>query len=182
MSEIISVKDCKDLLSNKLSCLKDGYEKDRLINAYRTLDTSVSLGEMFALAKQLIEELDNYDGSYVEGDKFTAEQQLTYAKLMSPFYRYEYITVDEYTWLLKHAGLDVTLAIIENRHFPIHLFIEVSFLGRHFGAPSFGVLQRAIANVKQNRKSEIIDYYRNQIPNSEHMSDEMVLSVAGVSI
>lgn len=182
MSINISIQDCRDLLADKLSHLDDTAERVRLTNAYNEFVTVTSLEEMFILAKQLLKELDEYDNSYVEGIKFTTKQQKTYAKLKAPFYHYDGITPNEYNWILENAGFDVVLATIENKRLPVPLLIEGSFLTKHVNAPYFAVLRRTVADVKRKREVEIISYYRNQVPNSTHMSDNMVLSVAGVTV
>lgn len=182
MSVNITVQDCRDLLSDKLSHLGNSAERVKLTNAYNSFVASTSLEEMFLLAKQLLKELDEYDNSYVEGVKFTTKQQKTYAKLKAPFYHYDGITRDEYNWILENAGFDVVLATVENKRFPVSLLVESSFLTKHINAAYFAVLRRTVADVKRKREVEIITYYRGQVPNSTHMSDNMVLSVAGVSI
>jgi hypothetical protein len=105
------------------------------------------------------------------------------------------ITVDEYKAMLKD-GISrekfielledskpaVMIHILRNKKFPIDVLLDESFLARHASDPNYWLLQICTSDAKLNRRSEVIAYYRNKISDSEHMSDDMVLSVAGVSL
>lgn len=71
--------------------------------------------------------------------------------------------------------------LLDSPYFPIDIILDNNFFKRfETSGRSLVKLQLTLGKIKNLRYDEIMVYYRSIIDGSEYMSDEMVLSIAGV--
>lgn len=103
--------------------------------------------------------------------------------LVLSFGNYDGISYDEYIELTSNPSLHIIVAyLLRNKSFPLDYLLDSFLLKHHEEKPFYWVLERYVKEAKISRKEEIITHCRSLISGSESMSNEMVLSVAGVSI
>jgi hypothetical protein len=132
----------------------------------------LSLKEKFNLALELIPELNAYSQSSM------FKSYSVYEYLAESFSLYNNITYDEYYYIVTSLSSKLVTSVLMNPSFPVELLIN-SEVWRYNLNPRDTYTFVSIAKIYDERRDEIIIYYRKQVPDSEYMSDEMVLKIAG---
>lgn len=169
MSDEITLEDCRKLLLD----MRDEYITDSHVERL----SSLSDEQRFNIAKQLLPEIGLYDNTYPGGLKMSF-----IFILLTIFQDYNNISREDFVPLLNKAGVSASAYLIQNSAFPIDFLVDFSFLRHDPSNPKNISLENTIYFTRVRRLSEIISYCRNLVPNSEHMTDEMVLSVTGVEV
>lgn len=178
MTSIITVRDYKDFLE----CTDESllYEK-HFMDTYTKITATYSAEERFKLAKKVMSELNKYGKPNVFGKIYWGQKE-TLITLTQSFVECENISHKEFIQILNKANLATAKLLIQNKIFPVDILVDSSFFERYKSHPEYSFLENTIQHLKSYRFLEIIDYYRNIVPESENMSDEMVLKVAGVEL
>lgn len=179
MSNDITVEDCRKLLTQKREDFYS-YQEEKVFygRVYRVIVDSLSLEERFNLAKMFHKELEFYEEFRLMDEK----KAQSVSALLDSIRDYQGIIYDDFVFLLDKVGIGFITMLVMNSAFPIEFLLDGSYLKRHVNHPSYFVLEYAVDLAMDNRKTDILSHYRNLVPNSESMSDEMVLSVAGVKL
>ena len=156
-------------------------EKSPFLTELYKLFATFSLSIRFSLARELMTELGAYK-DFATRISYKVIQRVTLDMLLNSFKNYQDIERKEYARLLKTAPSYVIDKLINNHSLPLDFLLNSSLLEFYKFDPMFQDLQREVQDVKVRRKTEIIAYCRGFVPDSKHMSDEMVLSVAGVNL
>lgn len=181
MSKNITAEDCRKLLSGEV---KDKKLTRELINSIRDL----SVSEKFNLAKELLQEISFYYklDSQLQAQNKALKLSSIRASALTPlilsFEFYDSISTEEYEQLMENNSYVIMASLMKNDSFPITFLIHDSWIENHLNEPKYWYMKEYVSIIKKSRKSEIVSYYRNLVPNSESMSDEMVMSIAGAKI
>lgn len=133
---------------------------------------SLPLKEKFKLAFELIPELNAYSQSSM------FKSYSVYEHLTGSFSLYSSITSDEYYSIVTSLSSKLITSILTNPSFPVDLLINNEAWRYNLNQKDTYIFI-TIVKIYDERHDEIIAYYRDQVPDSEHMSDEMVLKIAG---
>lgn len=158
----------------------DDPNKAPFLTELYNLFVTFSLSMKFSFACELITDLSVYK-TFAARSNYKAIQQVTIDMLLNSFKDYQGIEREKRDWLLKTAPSYVIIRLINNQSLPLDLLLDPYLLERHRSDSMFDDLLREVQSIKIIRKTEIIAYYRNLVPDSKNMTDEMVLSVAGVT-
>ena len=189
MSELSELSRTNDIVTVDnyryfVTCGNEDFEDTErfpfLMGLYK-LFAGLSLSVRFSLARDLLNEIGMYKNSF-NRDLLNIDQRIVLIGLLNSFKHYESIEHEEFARLLEIAPPYIIDRLINNRSLPLDFLLDSSLLEQHKYHPMFQDLQKEVRYVKTKRKPEIIAYCRNKITGSEHMSDEMVLSVAGVNL
>jgi hypothetical protein len=169
MSDDITVKDCRILLLD----IRDEHITEKHVESL----SSLSDEQKFYIAKQLLPEIGLYDNIQPK----TLKMNLIFI-LLAVFEEYNNISREEFVLLLDGASVSATSYIIQNDAFPVDFLVDLSFL--HYNTSNLKniALGNTIHFTRMRRILEVLSYCKGIVPDSEHMSDEMVLSVAGVKV
>lgn len=167
------VEHYRDLLNETVEL------SDAATNRETSIVNSFSMEDRFYLAKNLLNELDYLrtgSGHYPSNFARFFSAALLDA-LISPVK----VSNEEWQYVVDNCSLHLLSDVIKSPSFPVEILISEKAFEEHFTNPLFPYFQFHFDRVISARFPEIVHYFRSMVPNSEHMSDEMVLSVAGVS-
>jgi hypothetical protein len=170
-----TVERYKNLLNGTVNL--NSFDTDREIS----LVSSFSIEERFYLAKNLLDELDSLKRG-VTGLYPSNFARFFSASLLDALVSSVEVPNDEWQDLVDNCSLTLLSHIIFNSSLPVEILISENAFGSHSGDPLFLYFQYRFGIAKLGRHSDIVHHFRGVVPNSEHMSDEMVLSVAGVNL
>jgi hypothetical protein len=177
----ITVDDCRRLLRGEV---KDG----TLAIAQFSVLTDLPDQEQFAFARELSRDISFYyelsqSESRQDKTQFSHVQLMLLGHLVKFFETYDDISLEDYAdWVTGDDLYIIVASLLKNKMFPVDFTVDTSWLNKYANHPQYWLLKMYTRVLRDNNKPEIIAYCRKSIPNSEHMSDEMVLSVAGVKI
>lgn len=181
MNKTNITESCRELLSDRSEFLKNSSNHKRWVELCSKVENSLSMKEKFEISKQLLKELEEYDDYYYAYDATSfAEQWKTYFALLNSFHDYDGITHEEFNFLLEKASLAIVAIAIGNDAFPVAFLVDESFVKRHRTHFNYWVIESCLKTAKQRRRNELWDYYKSIVPGAEHMSDEMILGIAGL--
>lgn len=169
MSNDITVEDCRKLLLD----MQDEHIAERHVESL----SSLSDEQKFHIAKQLLPEIGLYDNTYPK----TLKMNLIFI-LLAVFEEYNDISREEFVLLLDGASESATSYLIQNNAFPVDFLVDLSFLRYDISNLKNMSLGNTIHFTRMRRILEILSYCQGLVPDSEHMTDEMVLRVAGVEV
>jgi hypothetical protein len=182
MSKMSIIEKCRELLNDRREFLKNGSNYKQYAALCNKVENSLSMKDKFEISKQLLKELEEYDAYYYAYDVTSfAEQWKTYFALLNSFHDYNGISREEFAFLLEKASCAIVAVAIGNDAFPIDFLIDTSFVERHQIHFNYWVIESCLNTAKQRRRKEIWDYYKSIVPGSENMTDEMILSIVGIS-
>lgn len=168
----ITVENCRFLLSE--GQVSDDYVK--------TL-SSLSDRERFDIAKHLLSEIELRHNKLRAKAGYYSNQLKVILSLLDSFQDYNGILYEDFRDFMSNGDLFVVTAyLIRNKSFPIAFLLNTSLLEPHKKNPYVNILEEYIRHAKIIRRPELVTYCKNLVPDSESMSDEMVLSVAGVTL
>lgn len=179
MSTYITIEECRKLIRSSDEWALDKKSLEDLRDIRNLLTHILSVRECFNLAKQLLSELEVYDGWFENTPIIPVGQRESIDVLLRTFQRCDDITHEEFVSLLDKADIFITDLIVRNPTLPIEILMEPSFLSRHVLNPKYSELVLTIRFTKTRRIKDVITHFRKIIPSSEYMSDEMLLKVAG---
>lgn len=177
----IAVDDCRKLLRGE-------FQDGNLAIAQFSVIADLPAREHFALARELSREISFYyelsqPRSGQAKPQFSHVQLMILGHLTKSFETYDEIPWEDYAVLTADDDLCIIVAsLLKNKMFPVDFLVETSWLNKYMNHPQYWLLKMHTRVLRDNKKPEIIAYCRQSIPNSEHMSDEIVLSVAGVEV
>jgi hypothetical protein len=178
MNAEITVDNCRGLLKGEV---KDAELVTALVDAFAGLP----IKEQFAFAMELRREISFYYGYSFEDAKsgISSFQSLMFDSLLRSFEVYTEISREEYDVLLTDGNLyGIILSLLGNKSFPVDFLIETSWLEKYADHSKGWLLEGYLKGRQATRRFEIMAYFRDIIPNSEHMSDEMIMSIAGITL
>lgn len=183
MSEQVTLEDCLKMFEDPKLFIDDD-KIQFVVDVHKTL-LSLPSKEVFNLAKQLLKEIEIHNNNY-----YSSSQTVRYAFehhdfvriLIDSFETCQEISRKEFLWLLEESGVNITARITRNIALPIDILLAPSLIERHLGKSDNWLIELCQAEAKGRRRQEIINYYRDIVPNSKAMSDEIVLSVVGITL
>lgn len=179
MDTTLTVEECRELIKPSSEWSLDKKLFNSLNSARDLLTDTLSIRERFELAKQLLPELEVYDGWFDHAPIVPAGQRGSITALLRSFQQCEDIIHAEFISILNEASIFITDLIVRNPTLPIGILMEPSFLSRHLFDSKYSELVLTIRFIKTRRVDEVVAYFRELIPGSESMTDEMVLKIAG---
>jgi hypothetical protein len=181
MSKKITAKDCRNLLSGKI-------EGKELTHVLLKTIASLSVGEKFNLAKELSRELsfyyelDSQPPVQNETPKLSSIRASALTPLARSFEIYDSISIEEYAQLMESNSYIITASLMKNDSFPITFLIYDSWVEKHVNESGYWYMKEYVRITRKSRKPEVVNYCRNLVPNSENMSNDIVLKVAGIHL
>jgi len=167
---------CRQLLmSNTGDASWKGINTDKFVNIIIAIDGNMA----FELSKSLLPELAEYTDSLNTKKVLLSAITYLYSRLTSFLSDFKGASLADFEYLVDNASFCLFSYILTNPSFPVALFVENERAQNYINSDE--VNQFALSHWYE-RRDEIAVYLRDKIPNSEHMSDEMVLSVAGVTL
>jgi hypothetical protein len=171
-----TVDYCRQVLMNEVNNVAQEKLKD---NGFIKKVEHLSIQERFDMAKGLLLELGEYNNiSFYRREILDNAIHLSRG-LTRALSTFEGASFADFEYLVENASFCLFYCIITNTSFPVSLFVESERVRDYIEGDGANYLARSHWD---ERRDEIAAYYRSIVPNSEHMSDEMVLSVAGVKI
>jgi hypothetical protein len=172
----ITVNDCRKILKN----LKRGIKKDPVLGNYIDAINNLSYKKRFVLAKELLPELES--SGILAGTGFgssrTKEAEV-YTALLSSLEMYAGIPREEFIELITNPNSYVVVTyLVKNKALPIDLLLSELLLHGHKNKFFYWIMKKQLEDVKLLRYPEIISHFRSIVPDSKHMSDDMVLKIA----
>lgn len=171
----VTVESCRTILAT--------VGEHQVSGDYVATFSNLSEEEKFHIARQVLPELKAYNDRLSMKSGTTSNKAALNSSLLKCFEHYDGISHKDFSQLL--SGLDiypVVIYLIRNKSFPISLLLESTLLKSYQKSPHQFYLEGYVKHVKASRMAEIIAYCKYLVPDSESMSDEMVLSVAGVTL
>lgn len=179
--DIATVNNCRYFITCGAKEFINDEERSFLISLYRSFVSSLSLREQFAIGSELLTEIDDYYNVEVRRSS-SKEKWEVITGLFDSFEYCESIEKEEYTQLLEIAPERISVQLIRNSSLPLDFLINPSFLKHRKPDSTYSMLPNEIALAKIRRRLELITYCRNLVPNSEYMTDEMVLTISGIDL
>lgn len=173
----VSVEDCIRVFDISADFASVNYAPiDRLYSAL----PEITDAQRFDLVKQLLNELEIfYTFWYEKGSwKYSLSARI-YSTLLRSLEFAKDVSREDYLYILENAHAYIVDSLVANPEFPVDLLIEGSIFDRHSDDPYLDYFKYTVESVLSHRSKEVIAYYRGIVPNSEHMTDEMVLNIAG---
>jgi hypothetical protein len=154
-----------------------------LVKEIKAFERLTSSRKKFYLTKALIPELSNYRQALVSGNK--AGNQIdaynVYASLINAVSEFKDISREECLFIINNAPGFLIKYLLHNSSLPVDILIEDSYFTRiENDATTFSLKEDLQAARSIYRYEDIINYIRSVVPESETMTDEMVLSVYGI--
>lgn len=174
----ITVDDCRRLLRGEV---KDG----TLAIAQFSVLTDLPDQEQFAFARELSRDISfYYELSQSESRQtkahFSHVQLMLLGHLVKFFETYDDISWEDYAnWVTGDDLYVIVASLLRNEMFPVGFLVDTSWLNKYVDHSNYWLLKMYTRVLQDKKKSEIIAYCKQLVPGSEHMSDEMVLSVTG---
>jgi hypothetical protein len=174
----VSVEDCRRVFDVSADFASDSYAPiDRLYSALaETTDA-----ERLDLVKQLLSELETFYSFWYDKSswKYSPSARI-YSTLLRSLEFAKDVSREDYLYIFDNAHAYIVDSLVANPEFPVGLLIDDSIFTRHSGDPYLDDFKYTVEAVISHRFKEVIAYCRGIVPNSEHMTNEMVLNVAGV--
>lgn len=178
----ITVDDCRKILRNEV---KDG----TLAIAQFSVLTDLPVQEQFAFARELAREISFYHELSQSSQSGQTKAQFSHIQLMlighltKFFETYDEISWEDYAdWVTGDDLYTIVASLLRNKMFPVDFIVDTSWLNKYVNHRAYWLLEMDTRVLRDNKKPEIIAYCKRLIPGSEHMSDDMVLSIAGVGV
>lgn len=179
--DIATVNDYRYFITCGAKEFIDDEKRYFLMRLHKSFVSSLSLREQFAIASELLTEIDTHYNVEVRRSS-SVEKWEVITDLFDSFEYCESIEEGEYVRLLEIAPERISVQLIRNNSLPLNLLTSPSFLKNREADPAYAKLQFELARAKNKRLPEIIAYARKLVFDSEYMTDEMVVSVAGIII
>lgn len=172
----VSVDRCRHVLASTNEYPSTGY-----LRIY--VETKNSGEEKFELLKELLEDLNSFYFLKKKSLSRHSEARTMYSYLTNTVGSYTGISKEDFLNLIEKGNVDLLGEAVRNPNFPIELLFDRSIFNRYADDPNFNWLQEKInlAMWSNERFHETVTYIRHLVPNSEVMSDEMVMSIVGYS-
>lgn len=142
---------------------------------------SLSIMEKAYLTRELLPGLVHFYKDWVmQSSQEDTINVKAYALLVNAVENANDFSREDFIYFLDNADLYTLKFVVLNPHFPVDLMINNPSFTRSekFFYSSF---RSAFNSAMRNRHADIVAYCRSVISNSESMTDEMVLNVAGVT-
>lgn len=176
----ILVEDCKRVFDVSTNYESDDYTPiDRLYSALgKTTDA-----ERFDLVKQLLNELETFYLFWYEESswKFSPAARI-YSTLLRSLEFAKNISREDYLYMINNAHAYIVDSLVVNPEFPVDLLIDDSIFANHGDDYFLNELKFTVEGVILHRFEDIVTYCRGIVPGSENMTNDMILSVAGVNL
>jgi hypothetical protein len=172
----VSVDRCRQVLASS-----NEYPGAAYLRIYVEINNSGE--EKFELLKELLEDLNSFYLLKKKKLSRHSEARTMYSYLTNTVGSYTGISRNDFINLIQKGNVDLLGEAVRNPNFPIELLFNRSAFGKYADDINFGWLQEKInlAMWSNERFHETVNYIRRMIPNSEVMSDEMIMSIVGYS-
>lgn len=164
----LTVEYLRELITSESEELSSSELRKELAN--------MSEEEAFRLAIRLVPELNE---SYIPSLK---KNSFVFTKLNNSFSWANGITYSEFQYLAETLCPGLLSSVLHNEDFPIEFIIDSNILRKRENDQFYSAVKTSIQYVCQERYGEIADYCRGIVPNSESMSDDMVIKIAKIEI
>lgn len=171
----VTVESCRAILATA--------GEHQVSGDYVATFSNLSEEEKFHIAKQVLPELKAYNDKRSMKSGTTSNKAALNSYLLNCFEYCDGISYEDFSQLLGGSDIyPVIIYLIRNKSFPLSLLLEPTLLKSYQNSPHQLYLEGYVKYVKASRMVEIIAYCRGLVPDSENMSDEIVLNVAGVKL
>lgn len=176
----LNLEYCREIL-----CPSSGKKiTDKELHANGTyidvLMLDMDIQECFNLAIELVPELDKYSKrSMVTADVSGATYEL-YSALVETFKNNRYISYQQFQFLIENLSVHPLILVLSNPFLPIDLLVESKKHWHRADSIDFPHGASHIHRAFKKRSWELAAYARSIVPDSDHMTDEMLLKVAGL--
>jgi len=139
--------------------------------------------ERLILVKQLLNEMEVFYSFWYEKSswKYSSSARI-YSTLLRSLEFAKDVSREDYLYIFENAHAYIVDSLVANPEFPVDLLINESIFTRHSGDAFLDDFKYTVEAVITHRLKEVIAYCRDIVSGSEHMTDEMVLNVAGVNL
>lgn len=134
--------------------------------------------ERAKLALFTLKELSNCEES-LKSIGLNSSSLSIFNALLIPLTSYNNFSREDFEYIVNNGSLLVVKNTVVNRSFPLNLLVDNELYLKHKESPNLFLLDEELRRIRFNKSKAILQYFRNEIPDSEYMSDEMVLKIAG---
>lgn len=116
------------------------------------------------------------------GDMNSHSISLSLFYTLSGYDEYKGFCDEDFLYVVTHGSVPLVRRIISNASCPLDFIVDETFYLKHVDSPEYNLLKSNLKVIRGLRIDEIVGVFRRQIEGAEHMSNEMVLKVAGVEV
>jgi len=167
-------------VENCLRLFEVNADYDTDLDTFSTI-ASLSTVEKAHLAKDLLPGLNNfYKDWVVKSRQKDSIDVKAYSLLVKSIQKTDNFSREDFICFLENADLYTLKFVILNPLFPIDLLINKSSFINHSEDLFLSSFQSAFNSAIRGRYTDVVFYARSIVPDSEAMSDKMVLKIVGV--
>lgn len=157
--------------------------KKILVKEIKAFEKLISSEESFHLAKALMPELSAYRKALISGNRTgnRIDAYNVYSSLLNAYSNFTNISREDFLFIINDAPGFLVQYLVHNPSIPVDILMEDSYFTHIENDSTASGFKEALNTIRlYDRYEDIIDYVRSLVPNSETMTDEMVLSVYGI--
>lgn len=114
--------------------------------------------------------------------KPTRFSQYLFLHLLRVLYNSTKISEKDWQKLIGNCSLKLFIGMTHNPCFPVRFLLNDSPFEEELASPNSDSHKSELNKVIMDRLPEVIVHTKSSIPDSEYMSDDMVLSIAGIKL
>lgn len=133
----------------------------------------------FELAKNLLPELAEYTDLIIADKPRLNEITYLYSSLVDSLSDFEDASFTDFEFLVENASICLFSHILFNVSFPVALFVENKRVQNYIISEE---ANRVVLSYWSQRRDEVAVYLRDTVSDYKYMSDEMILSIAGIQL
>lgn len=142
---------------------------------------SASMEQKGRLALYSLRELDDCRDALSKG-RISLKYSSIIISLLHSLSMYEGFSHENFMYISDNGSLGILGYRVVNMDCPLTFLVNDEFYDCYRGSSDWRAFETALDVGRDIRLEEIVAYAKNLVSNSEHMSDEMVLSVAGIGL